>query len=229
MASSDDLSTLWLPEPSANPVGQPFRQGTIVTFDQNTGLNTVLLAGAVLTNLPLLNIGDTVNLKAGDAVLLGKMNNAMFIMGRVIPAGNSNLTGNIVQTSVAEGTFTGFATTTSDLIYAISIPTFVIPTWCNKVDVLCIASVTANNTTATKTLMTVTAQAGASVGTPHLTNIPAGDYGCVTATHTASLTGFSPPGTSFNCATLMHTSAVYGVTANNVAQTTAVAVFTRTP
>lgn len=229
MATSDDVSPLWLPERQSDPANQAFRQATIITFDQTTGANTVNLAGAVLTNIPLLNIGDTVNLVPGNAVILGRLNGALFILGRVIPSGNANLTGNIVQTAVAEGTSGGggFAVTTSDLIYSISLPTFTIPTWCNHIDVLVTASATVNNTTVTKTVLTVTAQAGASVGTPQFTNIAAGDYGCVTASHSATFTGFSPPGTQFNCATLIHASAAYTLTANNISQTTAVALFTR--
>lgn len=228
MATSDDISGLWLPEESSNPSTQPFRQGTILSFNQTTGANTVSLAGAVLTNLPLLNIGDTVNLNVGDTVILMKMNNAMAILGRVIQPGAASLTGNIVATAVAEGiTAGGFAVTTSSLIYAVTLPTFVIPSWCNHIDVVCTATATVNNTTATKTLLTVNAQAGASVGVDAFTNVAAGDYGCITTTHAATFTGFNPPGTSFNCAILIKASAAYALTANNQAQVSAVALYTR--
>lgn len=91
MASSDDISVLIgrnAKPDTTNPTSHTYRQGTILTFDPATGNNTVNLAGAVLTNLPVVNIGDSVTLRPGDAILIGKMNHAMFILGRVVPAGS---------------------------------------------------------------------------------------------------------------------------------------------
>lgn len=226
MTSPDDLTSLFTVPDDGTQL--PFRQGVVLTFNQSTGSNTVNVGGAILTDVALLNIGDTVNLLPGDIVVLMKLKSSWAILGKVITPGSASLTGNIVSTAVAEGiTSGGFTVTTSSLIYAVTLPTFTIPNWCNHVDVVCTATATVNNTTATKTLLTVNAQAGASVGPDALTNIPAGDYGCVTTTHTATVSGAGLGGTTFNCAILIKASAAYTLTANNLAQISAVALYTR--
>jgi hypothetical protein len=226
MTSPDDLTSLFTDPTDGTDL--PFRQGVILSFDQSTGSNTVNVGGAILTDVPLLNIGDTINLVAGNIVVLMKMKSSWAILGRVITPGSASLTGYIVQTALAEGTSAaGFATTTSLAAYSISIPTFVIPNWCNHVDVLCIASASVNNSTAAKTVLTVAAQAGASVGPEQYVNVPAGDYGTVTTTHTATVSGPGLGGTSFNCATLIKSSVAYTTLASNIAQTSAVALYTR--
>lgn len=83
-----DLANLF----GAPPAPEPFRQGEILTFNPATGTNTVRLGGAVLTNLPILVGGDTVNFDQGDAVILLKYQSSWAILGRIVSAGSEALT-----------------------------------------------------------------------------------------------------------------------------------------
>jgi hypothetical protein len=80
---SDDLVPLLTPArgvPSGPPVG--FRQGVIVTWDAETAENTVLVAGAIMENLPILNTSEASILTAGDVVGVLTAGPTWAIMGR---------------------------------------------------------------------------------------------------------------------------------------------------
>lgn len=168
MASSDDISGLWQQQPPSNPAVQPFRQATVLTFDPTTGANTVNLAGAILTNLPLLNIGDTVNLKAGDTVILMKMNNTMAILGRVIQTGGTGiLTSVAVDFQSANNFASNFAISTS-FVTKVS-TTITVPPWANKA--LVTAHVYLNVSTATSvSFQAQTVIGGSTAGIPATMN-----------------------------------------------------------
>lgn len=76
---SDDLVPV-LAKPSV--VGTGFRQGLIVTWDQETAQNTVMVNGTLLTNLPILNTSEAAILAAGDVVGIMTFGNTIGIMGR---------------------------------------------------------------------------------------------------------------------------------------------------
>lgn len=80
---SDDLVPLVSPDrgqPSGPPVG--FRQGVIITWNSETAENTVLVAGAVMENLPILNTSEAALLVAGDVVGILTAGPTWAIMGR---------------------------------------------------------------------------------------------------------------------------------------------------
>ncbi|HEY3484350.1 MAG TPA: hypothetical protein VGK49_03150, partial [Ilumatobacteraceae bacterium] len=62
---SDDLVPLLAQSPGP-AVG--FRQGVIVTWDQETAENTVLVGRSIMTNLPILNTSEAAILAEGDVV-----------------------------------------------------------------------------------------------------------------------------------------------------------------
>lgn len=61
-----------------------FHQGIVTAWDNLTGENTVTIAGASITDVPMLNIGDTTNILVGDTVAVLRYRNAYFIIGRVV-------------------------------------------------------------------------------------------------------------------------------------------------
>lgn len=141
---ADDLSGILLP-PDGPDVG--FRQGTIVAFDPATGANTVNVAGGLLTDVALLNIGDTVNLVAGDVVVLMRLRSSWAILGRLIgvPGGDAlNATavgfGSIGQSELNFGLSTTYAVKASDLIE--------VPIWANRMLMHATADATVENTSA---------------------------------------------------------------------------------
>ena len=103
---SDDLTPL-LTRKNGQDLG--FRTGVVLTWDPLTGENTISVAGAVLEDLPILNNTDVVGIAAGDTVALVRFQNAYFIMGRIIPAGSSQLAASALKTTFHTAEFSNFA------------------------------------------------------------------------------------------------------------------------
>lgn len=78
---SDDLVPFLGGEP---PQGMGFRQGVIVSWDPDTAANTVLVGGALMTNLPILNTSEASLLKANDVVGVATFGSTWAIMGRFV-------------------------------------------------------------------------------------------------------------------------------------------------
>jgi hypothetical protein len=92
---SDDLAPLFDPRPDQPSQDVRFRQGVIVTFDQNTLENTVLVGGATLVNLPLLGVGEVTSLVSGSVVGLlavGGPAKTVFITGRIVKPNTDDAT-----------------------------------------------------------------------------------------------------------------------------------------
>lgn len=81
---SDDLVPLLKPAPGP-AVG--FRQGVIVTWDQDDGSNTVLVGGSIMTNLKMLNTTEASLLAPGDVVGILTAGATWAIMGRFVTPG----------------------------------------------------------------------------------------------------------------------------------------------
>ena len=84
---NDDLADLFVAAPDPPSQDVRFRQGVIVTFDQVTLENTVLVGGTVLANLPLLGVGEATLLVPGAVVgimSVGATAKTMFIIGRAV-------------------------------------------------------------------------------------------------------------------------------------------------
>lgn len=128
MTSPDDLTGLFTSDD--RDTDTPFRQGTIVTFNTLTGANTINVAGAILTDVPLLNIGDTVNLLPNDVVVLMKMKSAWAILGRVLVPNSAAISSSAIATEAHQSFASNFAVTTSFVTYtSFDITT---PPWANR-------------------------------------------------------------------------------------------------
>lgn len=66
--SGDDLGELFAPPPASPSLEMRYRQGRIITFDQITLENTVDVGGTVMSNLPLLGVGEATLLVPGSIV-----------------------------------------------------------------------------------------------------------------------------------------------------------------
>jgi hypothetical protein len=64
-----------------------FRQGVVVAWDQETAANTILVAGATLTNVPIINSFEALSLEAGDVVGLLTFGSTWFVLGRITVPG----------------------------------------------------------------------------------------------------------------------------------------------
>jgi len=65
---ADDLGDLFLPPAAGPSLDMRYRQGVIVSFDPNTLSNTVDVGGSILTDLPILGVGEATLLAAGSIV-----------------------------------------------------------------------------------------------------------------------------------------------------------------
>lgn len=107
-----------------------FHQGLVLSWNNLTGENTVRIAGAAITDVPMLNIGDTTNILVGDTVAILRYRNSYFIIGRVIVPNTSAF----ASSAFAYETIDDRA---SNFVVPMSTPTTVasasgtIPTWAN--------------------------------------------------------------------------------------------------
>lgn len=93
---SDDLTDVLVAQPTgpAQPTGsaQPmtYGQGVIVTFNSITLENTVLVAGATLTNLPMLGVAEAATLEPKAVVGLMQVGTTWAIIGRIVTPGTND-------------------------------------------------------------------------------------------------------------------------------------------
>lgn len=116
---TDDLGPLFNNEP---PRGVGFRQGTILSFDQITLKNQVLVGDQVMTDLPLLGIAEAVTLAQGDVVGLMVVNPSggaatLGILGQWVLPNSPEAAGAISVPSLNtySATVAAFETRTSDI------------------------------------------------------------------------------------------------------------------
>lgn len=139
----DDITTFLVRD---DDPGFGFRQGTVLAFDPTTGENTIGVAGGTLTDLPLLNIGDTVNLTVGDVVVLMRLKSSWAILGRLMVPGGAALNatavgfGSLGVSNLNFGLTTSYTVKASDLIE--------IPAWANRMLMHATADATVENTSA---------------------------------------------------------------------------------
>lgn len=81
---SNDLVPLLAPKKAE---GLGYRQGVVVSWDQETAENTILVAGSVFENLPILNTSEASLLVAGDVIAVISTGPSWAILGRVIIPG----------------------------------------------------------------------------------------------------------------------------------------------
>lgn len=89
MASASDIAALMVAG-MAPPAGNSdigFHQGVVQSWDEITGVNTVIVNGTSLSNLKALSIGAGIVLTPGDTVGLLRFQSTYFILGRVAAPG----------------------------------------------------------------------------------------------------------------------------------------------
>jgi hypothetical protein len=187
---SDDLAPLF----GGPDTPEILHVGTVLAWDPNTGANTVLMAGAPVNDLPMLNIGDTTNLAVGDTVVILKQKSAFFILGRVVAPHTSAIAtaavafGNIYSDSV------NFTIATSDA--TVGSFSFVVPAWANQALVSVSHDLVALNATATRKLLYtsvwITAMGASSSQNTELLLETGGGLSSVLATAGASLSTSGP-------------------------------------
>lgn len=140
---SADLSPLFTP---AGP-GVRFGQGLITAWDAATGQNTIEWSGGTLTDVPILNTGEAIALRAGHVVGMLGQGLTWFILGRVTPPNDPSFAGASLSFSAKNGQATNFALATT--LATKSSCTLDVPAWADEVAIIAVGACTLVNTTAT--------------------------------------------------------------------------------
>lgn len=109
MFRSEDLA------PLLTPAGTPelgFRSGLVLAWDADTGANTIEVGGSQLEDVPILNTGEAIALKAGHVVALIRFRSSYFIMGRVTVPGSDQFASAAVAFEAGNSGGVGFAVST---------------------------------------------------------------------------------------------------------------------
>lgn len=235
MPWSDDLSDLLQPPPP----DAPFRQGYMLSFDPLTGANVVLVGGGQMTDLPLLNIGDTVNLVGevqagaglGSSVIIMKMGNSWCIMGRISAAGTGQFSQTTIALDLGGQIGSGLAITTVETELVTS-ETFTIPLWANRVDVIAFGRISAVNSNAAPGTLIFRARAGSLLSAQYYNQTTAAVANArshVTAQAQAFQAG-AIGGATFNCGVLASVNpTTWAANAENRYEVNVQAFYRRTP
>lgn len=123
-----------------------FRQGTILTWDPETGDNTVDLAGGTLTDVPILNTSEAIALKAGHVVGMIGQGSTWAILGRFTPPGDPNFAGASVAFDGVHNSATNFSVTTTHLDKVTG--SIDVPAWADEALVTMTSQISLANTSA---------------------------------------------------------------------------------
>jgi hypothetical protein len=223
--------------PFLKPAGPPdvgFHQGRVIAWDQSTSENTVSMAGAVLTNVPVLNGTEPLILKEGDIVGMLRFKTSYFVLGRIVIPGQSEV-GTLPGLQQGVGaTERFFDLTTSGVEVAKAV--FQVPAWANQALVMCTANATVNNTEDAFRFVYLAATVSGGYGGEMYTGLEPGAYGHVGAatqyligaeSFDESLQGEIPLGSHITVAAQMRASDSTDGTGSNIASVHATAIFRR--
>lgn len=219
---TDNLATLFAP---SSP-GVRFRQGTILTWNAATGENTIDLAGGTLTNVPILNTGEAIALKAGHVVGMLGQGSSWFIVGRVTPPNDPNF----ASASLAFGSALDFRTNFAQpaTFTQQASKTIDVPAWADEAAVTVMASISLVNSTASRCQALAYAGINGATGSAMSLGIDADatfPMGALSAFNTMVLTD---PGSTITVQCYGDCTAALAASPFNVATVNALAIFRST-
>lgn len=125
-----------------------FRQGAVVAFNSNTGQNTIDVGDALLEDVPMLNSGEAVALKAGHNVALLTFSSSWWIMGRITLPGSDQFASASVAFATARDYDAPVTITTGAPGAIKASATLIVPVWADQAMVFAQADATGDNTSA---------------------------------------------------------------------------------
>lgn len=219
---SDNIATLF---DSGQP-GVRFRQGTILSWDANTGSNTVDMGGGTLSNVPILNTGEAIALKAGHIVGLLGQGSAWFIVGRVTPPNDPNFASASVAFASARDFQQGSAIGTGDQIKATA--TLTVPSWADEAAVISTVTATMVNSTSIRQEAVLYSKingiSGGAVAEGVAPDSGTGGFGIVGLT-SANSQVISSPGSTITCTCVTNLNAGFAANGLNTFTVAALAIF----
>lgn len=170
--------------------GLDFHSGVVIEFDPVTGSNLINVLGALVPDLPMLNIGDTTNLAAGDVVGLLKVQHSYMIIGRVVLPNSQVFATSAVSFFAEQAASNGHSiTTTGTTVVTVTVP---VPDWANRGLVTAVGFFGGKNSRVVDDFLYGAVWISGVTGGENLQDIDTGSTGSVGAAHYA--TGVVIPG-----------------------------------
>jgi hypothetical protein len=138
---------VFLPPVSASTAAQPayFRKGVLLAFNPATGANTVNVAGANLTNLPILVSGSETAFTVGQTVGIMVVGTSMFIVGRIAIPGSAAYASTTSALAYATGSASAFSLAWPGFVTLVS-AVLTVPSWASKAAIFCVTRGAVKNT-----------------------------------------------------------------------------------
>lgn len=190
--NTEELAPLVVPPGDAD---LDFRAGTVLAWNPTTGQNTIDVGGAPLQDLPMLSIGDTVNIAVGDTVALLRYKSTMYIQGRIVQPGSGVLATSAILPATATASAGGYSITTELTKVSVELTA---PDWSNAVTVFATLHATGRNDRGVTDYMYCRVRINGSGGAQQFGQADASpnpSYATVSTSYSAS--GLLPGGTSF--------------------------------
>lgn len=227
---SDDLSSLFAPNPRGAAMPSTYRVGVLLAFDPDDGSNQVVIGTSTLIDLPLLVTGAEIGLEPGDNVLVMYLGNSAMVVGKIATVGGPNYgLANAGKRSVF-GSLFGWGTSAGETAL-VTDTSIVVPQWAHSISVNMVGSCTIHNNSAS--LDNIGSQAkitGLSgrllvVSGEYLTGVPIGFFGSAHS-HVALTLGVIP-GETLKLAYSAFTGGSWPTDAASVANMSALVEFFR--
>lgn len=220
---ADDLASLF-PKPAP---GVGFRQGLIIAWDPDTGSNQVSVAGTVLFDVPILNTGEAIALKAGHIVGLLTFGGSWFILGRITPPNDPNFAGATVAFDYATAFQQNFTVPVADTTRAAAL--VACPPWADEVVIMSVATATLVNSTASRQEVLLYSYINGGGGSAMAQGVgpDSAGYGIASLTAVNSIVITDPPD-FVSCECVTASTAALAANGINTATVNAIAVFRST-
>lgn len=218
---TDDITALL--GPTDGPGGEPFRQGTVLTYNPSDGSNQISVAGIVLTNVPLLNIGDVTLLKTGDVVVLAKFRSSWAVLGRIITPGASQLATGAVGFAGVGTSGVNFSIPTAYAARASQ--SIAVPAWANQANVLAVANILCLNSRTVSDFLQMRVQIDGSPGGAGQAQAAAGTWAHTMASAGRSTMAVTPGGSFTVAAEVLAGGGAWAVNASNLLNLDGIVIF----
>jgi hypothetical protein len=131
---TDNLASLFAPNPRGAAQEATFRVGVLLEFDNGSGANMVAIGTSQIPNLPFLLTGAEVGFESGDNVLVMILGSSLMIIGKIASVGSDAFASRSISTQKTGGTGSGFALPTARTTLATC--TLTVPPWANTASIV---------------------------------------------------------------------------------------------
>jgi hypothetical protein len=183
------------------PTAFDFHVGRVDFFAPDTGENVIIIRGGAVPNVPMLNIGDSINLQPGDNVVVLKWQTGYFILGRVVSPNTTGFASQGIELQAQTTHDASFALTTTNTERCEQI--FLNPPWANFCLLHAHATLMgANNSGGNDSMHVAVSSLGTVISWSSIQEVPNG--GLVTISSNYAVEFSVVPGFNFHISCWMH-------------------------